>query len=81
MNDHALAVDITDLQTGYFGTTCACGIERHQQDAMKGELGRIDQPRDLILTEYLRASTLNHWFEKWWAECASGRNKTPRPLC
>src|SRR5271157_894675 len=54
VNDHALAVDIADLQTSYFGTTCASGIECHQQDAMKGEFGRIDQPRDLFLAEYLR---------------------------
>ena len=53
MNDHAPAVDIDDLQVRHFGTTCARGIERHQQDAMKGKLCRVDQTRDFFLAEYL----------------------------
>src|ERR1700693_5583098 len=54
MNDHALAVDIADLQVRHFCATCACGIERHQQDAMEGKLCRVNQTRDLLLAEYLR---------------------------
>ena len=54
MNDHPLAVDIADLQVRHFCATCARGIERHQQDAMKGKLCRVDQPRDFFLAEHLR---------------------------
>src|SRR5271165_7550405 len=38
VNDHALAVDIADLQMRCFCATCARGIQRHQQDAMKRKL-------------------------------------------
>ena len=55
MNDHALAVDIADLQVRHFCAACAGGIERHQQDAMKGELCRVDQTCDFFLAEHLRA--------------------------
>jgi hypothetical protein len=54
MDDHPLAVDIADLQVCHFCATCARGIQRHQQDAMKGKLGRLNQTRDFVLTEYLR---------------------------
>jgi hypothetical protein len=54
VNDHALAVDIADLQVGDFFTACTRGIERHQQNAMEGKLCRVNQTRDLLLTEYLR---------------------------
>ena len=36
VNHHPLAVDVADLQAGRFRAACAGGIERHQQDAMKG---------------------------------------------
>ena len=51
MNDHALAVDVADLQVRHFCATCARGIERHQQNAMKGKLCRVNQTRDLLLAE------------------------------
>jgi hypothetical protein len=54
MNDHPLAVDIADLQVRHFCATCACGIERHQQNAVKGKLCRIDQTCDFFLAEHLR---------------------------
>jgi len=47
MDDHPLAVDIADLQVCDFCATCTRGIQRHQQDAMKGKLGRVNQARDL----------------------------------
>src|SRR5207302_3418140 len=53
MDNHPLAVDIADLQVRHFCATCARGIQRHQQDAMKGKLGRVNQARDLLLAEYL----------------------------
>ena len=54
MNDHPLAVDIADLQVRHFCPTCAGGIQRHQQDAMKGSLCRIDQTCDFFLAQHLR---------------------------
>lgn len=54
MNDHALAVDVADLQVRHFGATCARGIEGHQQNAMKGEPCRVDQTRHFILAQHLR---------------------------
>src|SRR5580692_2681854 len=53
MDDHPLAVDIADLQVRHFCATCARGIQRHQQDAMKGKLGCVNQTRDFVLAEYL----------------------------
>src|ERR1700688_4955323 len=53
MNDHALAVDIADLQMRHFCAPCARGIERHQQDAMKRKLCSVDQTRYFFLAEYL----------------------------
>jgi hypothetical protein len=54
MNDHALAVDIADLQVRHFCATCARGIEGHQQNAMKGKLCRVDQTRHFVLAQHLR---------------------------
>jgi hypothetical protein len=45
---------LSDLQVRHFGTSCARGIERHQQDAMKGRLRRIDQTCYFFRTEHLR---------------------------
>src|SRR5487761_1299761 len=52
MNHHTLAVDIADLQVGGFRAACAGGIHRHQQDAMKRCIRRLNQSRDFFLTEY-----------------------------
>src|SRR5664279_4794950 len=54
MNHHPLAVDVADLQMSRFCTACAGGIHRHQQDAMKGCIRRLNQSRDFFLAEY-------HW--------------------
>src|ERR1700730_8771226 len=54
MNDHALAVDIADLQVCHFCATCARSIEGHQQNAMKGKLCRVDQTRHFVLAQHLR---------------------------
>src|SRR5580693_5666955 len=40
VDDHPLAVDIADLEVRHFCATRARGIERHQQNAMKGSLCR-----------------------------------------
>src|ERR1700722_9615874 len=52
VDHHPLAVDVADLQMGRFCAACAGGIKRHQQDAMKGFISGINQPRNLFLTEY-----------------------------
>src|ERR1035437_1405046 len=57
MNHHPLAVDVADLQVGRFCAARARGIQRHQQDAMKGGVRRVDQARHLLLAEYLRKVT------------------------
>ena len=54
MDDHPLAVDIADLQVRHFSATCARGIERHQQDAMKGKLCRVDETCYFVLAQHLR---------------------------
>ena len=46
-------VDITDFQVRDFFTACTRGIERHQQDAMKGKLRRVNQTGDFFLAEHL----------------------------
>src|SRR6202050_1782976 len=53
MDDHPLAVDIADLQVRHFCAPCARGIQRHEQDAMKGKLGRVNQTRDFLLAKDL----------------------------
>ena len=50
-------VYITELQVRDFFTACTRGIERHQQDAMKGKIRRVNQTRELLLAEYLRGFT------------------------
>src|SRR5450631_4124658 len=52
VNHHPLAVDVADLQVGRFCAACAGGIHRHQQDAMKGGVRRLNQLRDFFLTEH-----------------------------
>lgn len=48
-----LTVDVTDLEPRHVGAACPCGIERHQQDAMKRRFCRIDEKCYLFWTEYL----------------------------
>src|ERR1700692_3084823 len=54
VNDHPLAVDVAYLQASDFSPACSRGIQRHDQDALKGRLRGIDQTSDLLLTEDLR---------------------------
>src|ERR1035438_9290817 len=51
MDHHPLAVDVTDLQMSRFCAACTGGIHRHQQDAMKGCIRRLNQSRDFFLAE------------------------------
>src|ERR1017187_5070329 len=52
MDNHPLAVDVTDLQMSRFCAACTGGIHGHQQDAMKGCIRRLNQSRGFFLTEY-----------------------------
>jgi hypothetical protein len=52
MDNHPLDVDVADLQVSRFSAACSRGIHRHQQDAMKGCIRRLNQLRDFFLTEY-----------------------------
>src|SRR6266851_2385475 len=53
VNDHPLAVDVADLEVRHLRSTSSRGIERHQQDAMKGRLCSIDKTSDFLLAEHL----------------------------
>jgi hypothetical protein len=54
MNHHPLAVDVAYLQASYFSPACSRGIQRHDQDALKGRFRGIDQTCDLLLAQDLR---------------------------
>src|SRR5229473_2360684 len=51
VNDHALAVDVRNLQVGQLGASHSRGVERHQQRAMKGSASCIDESRHFFLAE------------------------------
>jgi len=51
VKDHALAVDIIQLQVHEFGAAQAGGVEGHQQGSMKRVTGCIDESRDFLLAE------------------------------
>src|SRR6266851_7735920 len=48
VNDHPLAVDVTDFQVCQLGVPHSGGVERHQQNAMVGSERRIDELRDFL---------------------------------
>jgi hypothetical protein len=48
VDDHPLAAAVADLQASHLCATVAGGIQRHQQDAVNRNLGRIDQTCDLL---------------------------------
>src|SRR6516225_9777719 len=51
MHDHALAVDIADLEPGHLGATRAGSVEGHHQDAVEGGRSGVDEPGDFLLAE------------------------------
>ena len=57
MDNHALTVNIADLQMRCFGATCPGGIQRHWQDAVEGAFCGVNQTGDLRLAEHLRKVT------------------------
>jgi hypothetical protein len=52
MDDHALAVDIADLESRHLSATRAGGVEGHHQDAVEGGRSGIDESGDFLLAEY-----------------------------
>jgi len=58
MNNHALAVDIGDLEVAYLRPAQARCIQHHQHGAMHQVPGRINEPRHLFLIQYGRQSSL-----------------------
>src|ERR1035438_8501814 len=51
MDDHALAVDVGDLDPGELGTAHAGSVKNHQQRALKQTAAGVDQACDLFLAE------------------------------
>jgi len=51
VNDHALVVDIAELQVRQLGTPRAGGIEGHQYRPMERRAGRIDELSNFFLAE------------------------------
>src|ERR1017187_2905729 len=56
VNDHALAVDVGDLEMAHLGSAQARCIQHHHHGAMHKVAGRIDQARYLLLVKYGRQS-------------------------
>src|SRR5215472_5352284 len=54
VNHHALAVDVANFQVRQFGTAHSRSVERHQQGAMVGSTGGINQSRHFFLAEHRR---------------------------
>jgi len=51
MDDHALAVDVGDLDPGELGAAHAGSVKNHQQRALKQTAAGVDQTRDFFLAE------------------------------
>src|ERR1035438_4188557 len=51
MEDHALAVDVGDLQPGQFGAAHAGSVKHQQQGALKQAAAGVDQTCDFFLAE------------------------------
>ena len=51
MDDHALAVDVGDLEPGEFGAAHAGSVKHHQQGALKQTAAGVDQTCDFFLAE------------------------------
>ena len=52
-NDHPLLVEVAELQPRHLTVPGAGGVERHQQSAMEGSAGSLDQSCDFFLAEDL----------------------------
>ena len=61
VNHHALAVDVAELQARRLFVPGPGGIERHQQSAMEGSRGRIDELSNFFLAEDRRQAMGSLW--------------------
>ena len=50
-NNHPLLVEVAELQLRHFTVPGAGGVESHQQSAMEGSAGGLDQSCDFFLAE------------------------------
>src|SRR5580658_8254599 len=51
VNHHALAIDVADFQVGQFRASYSGGVEGHQQGAMEGSAGRLNELSNFFLAE------------------------------
>ena len=51
MNHHPFAIDVADFQVGQFRASYSGGVERHQQSAMEGSAGRLNELSNFFLAE------------------------------
>ena len=56
-DDHALAIDVADLETSEFASSHAGGVERHQQGPSKQCSSRINQARNFFPAQHRRQPT------------------------
>src|SRR5439155_16484034 len=56
-DDHALAIDVADLEMSEFAASHAGGVERHQQCPSKQCSSRIDQARNFLPAQHRRQPT------------------------
>jgi len=51
VNHHAFAIDVADFQVSQFSASYSSGVERHQQGAMEGSAGRLNELSNFFLAE------------------------------
>jgi hypothetical protein len=54
VDDHALAVDVAELETGDFGAPHAGAVENHKQSSLEKVLAGVDQARNFFLAQDVR---------------------------
>jgi hypothetical protein len=51
VHNHPLLIDVAELQACQLGVSGSGGVKRHQQGAMEGSAGGLDQSSDFFLAE------------------------------
>src|SRR5260370_37703826 len=51
VNHHAFAIDVADFQVCQFSASYSGGVERHQQSAMEGSVGGLNELSNFVLAE------------------------------
>src|SRR5271157_5739609 len=52
VDDHPLAIDVGDLQASRFSAACSGSVEGHQQNALEGSGGGVNEWGDLRLAQH-----------------------------